>query len=157
MTAGSQPSALAAAVNPGLSSEHAAAEQVRNATLTPFAGACGSGLVAGMADGSVSIAAICDVAWATPVLAALLAGAAAAEPPEEVDAGAFTEVDDAEADGADVDEELHAEATATHAVTRMPKQVFRSFIAMSPLRGRRTRPRDSRRPGSIVRGSITPL
>ena len=69
MTVGSQPSALAAAVNPGLSSEHAAAEQVRNATLTPFAGACGSGLVAGMVDGSVSSVAICDVAWATPVLA----------------------------------------------------------------------------------------
>jgi hypothetical protein len=88
------------------------------------------------------------------VLAALLAGAADAEPPEGVDAEVFAEVDDADVG----DEELHADATATHAVTRMPKQVFRSFIAMSPLRGRRTRPRDSRRrPGSIVRGSITPL
>jgi hypothetical protein len=74
------------------------------------------------------------------VLPALLAGAAAAEPagdveaepPGDVEAGVLAEVDD---------EELHADATATHAVTRMPKQVFLSFIAMSPLRGRRTRPR----------------
>src|SRR5580692_6879218 len=109
MTAGSQPSALAAAVNPGLSSEHAVAAQVRNATLTPFAGACGS---------------------------ALVAGAVAAEPPWEAGAEVFAEVDD---------EELHADATATQAVTRMPKQAFLSFIAMSPLRGRRARSRDSRR------------
>ena len=48
MTVGSQPSALAASVKPGFSSEHAAAEQVRKATLRPFFGACGSGVVAGM-------------------------------------------------------------------------------------------------------------
>jgi hypothetical protein len=60
------------------------------------------------------------------VLAALLAGAADAEPPGEVDAEVFTEVDD---------EELHADATATHAVTRMPKLAFRSFIADVPPAG----------------------
>src|SRR5579863_5567442 len=148
MTAGSQPSALAAAVNPGLSSEHAVAAQVRNATLTPFAGACGSALVAGMVVGSVSRVESCAVAWATPVLPALLAGAVDAEPPWEAGAEVVAEVDD---------EELHADATATQAVTRMPKQVFLSFIAMSPLRGRRARSRDSRRrPGSTDRRSITP-
>jgi hypothetical protein len=65
------------------------------------------------------------------VLAALLAGAADAEPPEDAGAAVFAEVDGAEVD----DEVLHADATATHAVTRMPKQVFRSFIAMSPPAG----------------------
>src|SRR5579863_8130197 len=147
MTAGSQPSALAAAVNPGLSSEHAVAAQVRNATLTPFAGACGSALVAGMVVGSVSRVESCAVARATPVLPALLAGAVDSEPPWEAGAEVFAEVDD---------EELHADATATQAVTRMPKQAFLSFIAMSPLRGRRARSRDSRRPGSTDRRSITP-
>src|SRR5579863_972645 len=147
MTAGSQPSALAAAVNPGLSSEHAVAAQVRNATLTPFAGACGSALVAGMLVGSVSRVESCAVAWATPVLPALLAGAVDAEPPGEAGAELFAEVDD---------EELQADATATQAVTRMPKPVFLSFIAMSPLRGRRARSRESRRPGSTDRRSIMP-
>src|SRR5690349_10698324 len=136
MTAGSQPSALAAAVNPGLSSEHAAAEQVRNATLTPFSGARGSGVVAGMSAGSVSSRAICVLASVTPPPAEL-AGAADVEVPG--DAGA--EVDD---------EELHADAAAMHAVARMPNHAFRSFIARSPLRGRKARSRASHpQPGSV--------
>jgi hypothetical protein len=60
------------------------------------------------------------------VLPALLAGAVDAEPPWEAGAEVVAEVDD---------EELHADATATQAVTRMPKQVFLSFIAMSPPAG----------------------
>src|SRR5258708_15129277 len=53
MTVGFQPRALAAAVKPGFSSEQAAAEQVRNATLMPFFGACGSVAGAGIAARSV--------------------------------------------------------------------------------------------------------
>src|SRR5271165_49412 len=131
MTVGSQPSALAAAVNPGLSSEHAAAEQVRNATLMPFLGALGSAAVDGMLTGSVSNVAICALAWVTPPPLALLAGCADAAVLGEVDAAVFAEVDD---------EELHADATATHTAARIPNHAFRSFIAMSPLRGRKARP-----------------
>ena len=88
MTVGSQPSALAAAVNPGFSSEHAAAEQVRNATLMPFFGALGSAVVAGMVIGSVSSRRDCALAAVTP----LLAGAAAEELLGEVDAELLAEV-----------------------------------------------------------------
>src|SRR5579859_3828643 len=115
MTVGSQPSALAAAVNPGLSSEHAAAEHVRNATLTPLLGARGSGVVAGMLAGSVSSAAMFALAWVTPLPALL------AVPDEEVPAATADE----EVLAVVEDEELHAEAAATHAATRMPKHAFR--------------------------------
>jgi len=81
------------------------------------------------------------LAWVTPLP---LAGAADAGDEEvfgEVDAEVVAEVDD---------EELHAEATATHAVARMPAHAFRSFIAMSPLRGRKARfGAVNRRPGWI--------
>src|SRR5260370_19112763 len=68
MTEGFQPRALAAAVKPGFSSEQAAAEQVRNATLMPFFGACGSAAVAGIAAGSVISEETAARAAATPPL-----------------------------------------------------------------------------------------
>src|SRR5690348_9480972 len=66
MTFGCQPSAFAAASKPGFSSEHAAAEQLRKATLMPFFGACGSGVVIGMAVGSWAAAATIALALSRP-------------------------------------------------------------------------------------------
>jgi hypothetical protein len=76
------------------------------------------------------------LAWVTPPLLAALAVLAAVAD-EEV----LVAVDD---------EELQAAAAATHAMARMLKDAFRSFIAVSPLRGRKARSRVSQRqPGSI--------
>jgi hypothetical protein len=104
-------------------------------------GAFGSGVVAGMLAGSVSSDAICVLAWVTPLLPAELAGTADEEAPGDVDAEVLADVDG---------EELHADATATLAIARIPNHAFRSFIAMSPLRGRKARSRASHpQPGAV--------
>jgi hypothetical protein len=92
-----------------------------------------------MRAGSVSDAAISALAWAMPL--AELAGVADEELFGEFDVALVAEVGD---------EELHADATATHAVVRTMEHAVRSFMAMSPLRGRKARSRASdRRPDSI--------
>src|SRR5689334_3197646 len=67
MTLGCQPNAFAAATKPGFNSEHAAAEQLRKATLIPFCGACGRGVEIGICVGSVAAAATSAFARSRPL------------------------------------------------------------------------------------------
>src|SRR5258707_9147415 len=125
MTEGFQPRALAAAVKPGFSSEQAAAEQVRNGTLMPFFGACGSAAVAGIGAGSVISEETAALAAATPPL------------DEEAPEGAAgVEL------FADVDDEPQADAVTMHAAATTPIHALCSFIlgpAFEVGTGRRAR------------------
>src|SRR6266536_5220253 len=119
MTFGFQTSALAAATKPGFSSEQAAAEQVRNATLTPFCGACASGVLMGMSAGSAEAASTIAFALARPVGASFTAVAVFV-----IDTAPLDESEPLPLD-------LHAASDRAQAATTAAAAIARCFIGNS--------------------------